>query len=1185
MPPKQSLFASRMSQRKGPTTPVASAAESEGGQVESVLGAVIERNLNLPNGSSPSSTPSMDAFFTAKTSHSVSGFPSVEFIETATKAVREVDADADVDSIANENAERVRAMSEEEREAALNQIMSTFSAETIQKFKAVAEMRDRAKREASLASSAVATADSSIAIPSVTENTSKKAVSFSLHDSQPELVPPPPSEQSKMQWTTPISEDELSKSNLSAGTELRFSFSGDVMDMEVDIPHHLGLHHHGDDPGRAGYTIKELVYLSRSAVPSQRAICTKALVAIITRLTKNEYSPQHASIVAEALRAFVVLVHIRAAMDDANFTVIHEGIEGVAAALGIHTETDSSHDAIHAAELYQSTLNGHVSFEMNQRSLETVESKWSGVLSTAQKSRLAFKEGMSTSELSDFVMSDVVASFSETHLFERIAHLLGTKRLANADASLVLRILIAMARHSSQMAAQISATPVLIETIRRQFICIAWPQTNVAAIRSASLAVSLLTCVAKGGRQKCVTGQVMEAARDLVRFLTLKGELSSESGNISSEKECDRATTRLRMESMRFLGILWEYGVGTRLFMEMRNTFVSMAMDMLNDFKKCVSAGKNPDADFWSECLSYWKMVHAAAKLAWTGSTDGVTAEAVSPLAFVAVEYFHLIRNDQINLRESLALMSIHMDIFGKYLDMLVVKSSACATFLEKLDSQQGTRNLPFVQTSRSILSIRKTVEDPAKKPLFIFGIPHAVDNLVSTAVEDTVHSNVIESSALLDYRIARLQGGESLDPYFYSLLSILNSYNDVKLAYSWTQIYARGVNDLRVSLLMKLVDDVKLTKTITAHDEVLIRSILTFIQSCLPTDADVFTKIVETLAFYPGGFNTSIPVALDILSREFNLDSPATEGRQQAFMIGFSDQTLPARPDWMFLPLEYPLMSVKDVTVFLSSTIKFIETVERVSGMDTSKEARSNNNLLKLANLLKVYMLPAIEGADEVFRLGDISERMATLLELYSSGITADSVETLESVYGRSGVSNDSIQFYKTYQELVAQYMATSFGDATFTKFIVIPLGMAYPHDYRTLFWSEVPVKLMASLELDTGDAPFGGAGAYLDVLERDLGVLDLYLGALVGGLAKKDGGFFRDVCMRHVSGYLFEAEVGSSPVETAFRKRIVESVRQLGRELDGLKRFEDEFLGFGCKGEAEFKRRVALWRSMMTQ
>ncbi|KAJ3226826.1 RNA polymerase II associated protein 1 [Chytriomyces hyalinus] len=1176
MPPKQSLFASRMNQRKGAATPVAKAAESEGGQLDSVLGAVIERNLDL---SKPSSSPSMDDSFTAKTSHSVSGFPSIELIETPTKAVREVDADADVQVIANENTERVLAMSAEEREAALDQIMSTFSAETIEKFKAVAEMREKAKREASFASSAAMTAESCNANPSEFEETAKKAVSFSQ---QPELVPPPPSEQSKMQWTTPISEDELSKSYSGAGAELRFSFSGDVIDTEVDVPHHLGLHHHGDDPGRAGYTIKELVYLSRSAVPSQRAICTKALVAIIKRLTKNEYSPQHASVVAEALRAFVVLVHVRAAMDDANFTVIHEGIEGVAAALGIYTETESQHESIHATELYQSTLNGHVSFEMNQRSLETIESKWNGVLSTAQKSRLAYKEGMSTSELSDFVMADVVASFSETHLFERIAHLLGTKRLVNADASLVLRILIVMARQSSQMAAQISATPALIETIRRQFICIAWPQTNVAAIRSASLAVSLLTCVAKGGRQKCVTGQVMEAARDLVRFLTLKGESSSES---SSETERDQATARLRMECMRFLGLLWEYGVGTRLFMEMRNTFVSMAMDFLNDCKKFTSAGKNPNAYFWSECLAYWKMVHAAAKLAWTGSTDGVTAEAVSRLAFVAVEYFHLMRNNENNSREALALMSIHLDIFGKYLDMLVVKSSACVTFLEKLDSQNGTRNLPFVQTARSVLSIPKTIENPKTKPFFIFGIPHAVESLISSAVEDTVQSNVIESSALLDYRIACLQGGESLDPYFYSLLSIFNSYNDTKVTWSWTQIYARGVNDLRVSLLMKVVDDVKLTKTITANDEILIRSILTFIQSCLPTDADVFVKIVETLAFYPGGFNTSIPVALDILSREFNLESAGTEGRQNAFMIGFSDQTLPARPDWMFLPLEYPLMSVKDVTVFLSSTLKFIETVERVSGMDARQEVGSNNNLLKLANLLKVYMLPAIEGADEVFRLGDISERMATLLELYSSGIAADSVETLETVYGRSGVSNDSIQFYKTYQELVAQYMATSFGDATFTKLIVIPLAMAYPHDYRTLFWSEVPVKLLASLELETGDAPFGGAGPYLDVLERDMGVLDLYLGALVGGLAKKDGGFFRDVCMRHVSGYLFEVEVDSSLVETAFRKRIVESVGQLGRELAALKQFEEEFLGFGCKGEAEFKRRVALWKSMRTQ
>ena len=36
------------------------------------------------------------------------------------------------------------------------------------------------------------------------------------------------------------------------------------------VPVHAGLHHHGDEPHKPGYTLPELVHLSRSAVAAQR---------------------------------------------------------------------------------------------------------------------------------------------------------------------------------------------------------------------------------------------------------------------------------------------------------------------------------------------------------------------------------------------------------------------------------------------------------------------------------------------------------------------------------------------------------------------------------------------------------------------------------------------------------------------------------------------------------------------------------------------------------------------------------------------------------------------------------------------------------------------------------------------------------------------------------------------------
>ncbi|KAJ1957707.1 hypothetical protein EC988_000693 [Linderina pennispora] len=67
---------------------------------------------------------------------------------------------------------------------------------------------------------------------------------------------------------------------------VRFAFDGQIMAEETasEVPTHLGLHHHGDDPERPGYTIPELLHLSRSTVPAQRTVAMSTLGAILHRI-------------------------------------------------------------------------------------------------------------------------------------------------------------------------------------------------------------------------------------------------------------------------------------------------------------------------------------------------------------------------------------------------------------------------------------------------------------------------------------------------------------------------------------------------------------------------------------------------------------------------------------------------------------------------------------------------------------------------------------------------------------------------------------------------------------------------------------------------------------------------------------------------------------------------------------
>jgi hypothetical protein len=51
----------------------------------------------------------------------------------------------------------------------------------------------------------------------------------------------------------------------------------------------MGLHHHGDDPHAAGYTIPELAILARSTFPAQRCIAWQVIGRILFRLGRAEF--------------------------------------------------------------------------------------------------------------------------------------------------------------------------------------------------------------------------------------------------------------------------------------------------------------------------------------------------------------------------------------------------------------------------------------------------------------------------------------------------------------------------------------------------------------------------------------------------------------------------------------------------------------------------------------------------------------------------------------------------------------------------------------------------------------------------------------------------------------------------------------------------------------------------------
>ncbi|KAL7790321.1 RPAP1-like protein [Trichoderma ceciliae] len=108
-----------------------------------------------------------------------------------------------------------------------------------------------------------------------------------------------PADPSKLAWMAPVpTQDSLADRDSPyyphpeiSVSALRFDFRGRFLSPRVSrsIPASIGLHHHGEAPEAAGYTITELARLARSAVPAQRCMAFQTLGRILYRLGRGEW--------------------------------------------------------------------------------------------------------------------------------------------------------------------------------------------------------------------------------------------------------------------------------------------------------------------------------------------------------------------------------------------------------------------------------------------------------------------------------------------------------------------------------------------------------------------------------------------------------------------------------------------------------------------------------------------------------------------------------------------------------------------------------------------------------------------------------------------------------------------------------------------------------------------------------
>ena len=202
-----------------------------------------------------------------------------------------------------------------------------------------------------------------------------------------------------------------------------------------------------------------------------------------------------------------------------------------------------------------------------------------------------------------------------------------------------------------------------------------------------------------------------------------------------------------------------------------------------------------------------------------------------------------------------------------------------------------------------------------------------------------------------------------------------------------------------------------------------------------------------------------------------------------QGCMIQVSNKSLPLPKDWIYSPLDLFLNEEKnkihvcwdDMNGILLELLEFLLFSVHVDCVYKRDD---------LGRVFKLFLLSSAEGEDFFHDL-EIQIKLETLLNTFSLEI-------------KDAHSDSSSRFYQLYLECLDHYAATSYGNKTFGKYLMILLGMHYPKDYRVSFWTVLEPCL--SLFTHSIQEMPGGMDLYLGK-EDDLQLLKLYKRVVLSG------------------------------------------------------------------------------------
>lgn len=1054
---------------------------------------------------------------------------------------------SELDTIHLENCQMLSGLSPQEIEEARKQILEKLKPES------VAFLKSGTKRKGS----------QNLALKSDQKPSTSSAPSQMEVDTEMKHLPISPGEVSKhkwlnmdkveadkLEWLKPIPEDkskDFPPQDILAQLgikDARFNLDGNIITEkeQLSLTGREGLHHHGDEPERGGYTLTELITLLESSYASQKVIALNLLGRIMERSHRGVFDPllEMSSLAQQLLECTPVLLMVRKSLDDTSSSVSTAALACLKQIL-CNLELD---------ELYLDRIFPWFFISPEPSFAPFLDPQFRG------------KKDEPIEEMADaeYVKKDPIPALIRTDLLVRLAYLL-EHQVKEQDDPVAIKnlfaILIRVARHSFKSSQAIVRTPYLLGHIVKYFVQTSFVsmELNTFYGNPYSKAVKLLRILCQEKSLACEIYHLFgdQLASSCSSYLALD-PLSIEEPPESNKRPSD--FLQLVQEGLRMLCVLTSQELALDAIRVMTPIFVRQGQYFLTlDSVALNSREKQFDWQYasslfvllrnlcrnMSEMRPIYHELIASVTFQWICQMNGSSSLPVSVDASNAIMCGVLFllghpTSAELKFFSEMATSFKKNDckLVDKVFDLL--SGNSCIIHAEKIltETRSCTVHPEYHSLLESSGKIHGVLADESAIPL-VYTIICTIKYLNSTKTDDNCRE-FIRNSSLVTFIRKISQSTFATDSFFtrYEVDAVK------EIVYLASTILTGDLDDLAPIYLLAAIRLVPMLKT---GDE----------------KKQLLQKVILNGKLHPNQLPRMLESSVNIGPRSGK--STLDELLENVLLI-YSNMSPLCTEYWVFDPILYVTKLVKsvssnetDFTQVLEVTLSFLQLLlDSAPGYFNFTRIPENCNRFTATSL--ILIMGVYLTGNKYFLDSKIKLHLKTILEVYLVDespsdrkflLNCDSIIPGQLLYGKE-CKMSSPKIGQFFQRILQEYSAESYSDPLFTSFILLFLRSSSEslgsQSMRLLFFSQDNSELLQSMYTRLEDYDKDLLMQLLDPCEKDANLIELFIKCLLSGAVV---GVRNPVCywmlVYHVHHFLFKEN--NPAIEQRRKEALVASIK----------------------------------------